>query len=197
MRCRMARTLVSEGDEARLSTAVGAELRVHLAGCADCARLQQESALTRQWLQELPLREPAPHFDWRLKLRLSQQTQELPLPVADDTTRRRWLLPFAVSTAAAAALVLSLGLSLGGRGRGPSESTPTRVAVQSSPGPWAPAGRPAVAWPRLVPVRASTPLGPELRVEAAASILGSVPADTLPDAKRQRTEPIETTPVRW
>ncbi|HZM16784.1 MAG TPA: hypothetical protein VFE28_12350 [Candidatus Krumholzibacteria bacterium] len=195
MRCRMARTLVSEGDEARLSAAVGAELRAHLAGCADCARLQRESALTRQWLQELPIREPAPHFDWRLKLRLSQQTQEL--PVAVDPTPRRWLLPFTVSTAAAAALVLTLGLTLGHRGPSPSESTPPRVAMETSPGPWAPAGRPAVAWPRLVPVRASTPLGPELRLEAAASILGSVPADTLPDAKRQRSDPIETMPVRW
>ena len=197
MRCRMARTLVSEGDEARLSAAVGAELRAHLAGCADCARLQRESAITRQWLQELPIREPAPHFDWRLKLRLSQQAQELALPVVDDPTPRRWLLPFTISTAAAAALVLTLGLTWSNRGSGPSESPAPRVALQTNPGPWAPAGRPTAAWPRLVPVRASTPLGPEVRLEAAASILGSVPADTLPDAKRQRSEPIETMPVRW
>ena len=199
MRCRMARTLVRDGGEEQWSAAVGAELRAHLARCADCARLQRESALTTQWLRELPVREPAPHFEWRLKLRLSQQAQELPLLVADPAAPRRWLLPFALSTAAAAALVLVVGLALGGRVRDSSDATRTRVAEETPPGPWAarPAGRSTVAWPRLVPVRASTPLGPEVRVEAAASILGGVPADTLPEAKRRRSEPVETMPVRW
>jgi len=199
MHCKKARTLVAEADEERWSAAAGAALRTHLAGCAACSRLQRRSALARRWLQELPESEPAPNFEWRLKLRLSQVQEEgVPLWPAESSNGRRWLLPFALSTAAASACVLALGLAVAPRLHEKAAPQTARVAP-SPPGPWAasPVGRPTVAWPRLVPVRASSPLGPDLRLEAPASIVGTVPADTVPEARRRRVEPVETVPVRW
>ena len=201
MNCRIARR-IGVDPEVCLSAAERAALEDHVRACADCASLQQRDALVSQWLQDLPTAQPSANFEWRLRLRLSQLEHEPPLPeaVAVAPGRRRWVLPFALSSAAAAAAVMAVGLGLGMRQQAaPGIPVATQTAsTQVDPSPWTPRpnGQGGLSWPRLVPVRAGAPLGPEVRADAAPSIFGGAPADTSLRQQR-RVEPVEVQPVGW
>lgn len=200
MNCRTARNLVQARHDGTLAAERGSALQAHLHACSACSRLASQFDLAHQWLRDLPVEQPSDNFDWRLKLRLSQaerETVEAPR-AARPASRRIWTLQFAVSTAAAALLVLTTGIALtlhqdGGHGSEDSAS------LHGSPQPWAPSSvsKARTAWPRLVPVRAGSPLGPELDAASAPSILGDAPADTTFLEDGRRDEPIRTYPVRY
>lgn len=198
MNCRHARNLVQARHDTSLPPRQESELQAHLDVCPSCTRLARSEALCSRWLQELPASEPTANFEWRLKLRLAALDRPLPLP-APGRGPAPWLWPFVVSTAAAAVLVLTVGLVWNGRR---AATAPTMVAAETSDSPalrpWAP--NPAdtgarLGWPRLVPVRAGAPLGPEVPGSVTASILGSTGADTA--RARPRSEPIDTHPVSY
>lgn len=202
MNCRIARRLVVD-PEARLSATERAALDTHVRACGACARLQRRETVLSQWLEDLPMAEPSANFEWRLRLRLSQLERQVPsaADVEVPAGHRRWVLPFALSTAAAAAVVVAVGLGIGMRHpappQGPVATTESRT-TQPDLAPWAPhpQGAGGVTWPRLVPVRAGAPLGPEVRADATPSILGEARADTSQRPTR-RAEPIEVQPVGW
>ncbi len=198
MNCRQARNLVQSRHDADLQAAQRDALQAHVDACAACARLARADALSWRWLQELPVAAPSENFDWRLKLRLAALDRPLLLPAPEQPGRVAWLWPFVATTAAAAVLVVAVGLYWSGRREVPAPV----VAAGTTPAlrPWAPnpgdvAGR--LGWPRLVPVRAGAPLGPEVPGTVTASILGGTAVDTAAARARFRSEPIETQPVRY
>lgn len=199
MNCRIVRRLVEARDESRLSQGERAALDAHVSACRVCQRLRRREQMLSQWLEELPVAEPAANFEWRLRLRLAQLEHELPALAPVPAGRRRWVLPFALSTAAAAAVVLAVGLGVRGY-RDAARGGGVAMAGKASPvglAPWTPSPPVALGttWPRLVPVRAGTPLGPELGADAIPSILGEAQADT--SQLRRRAEPIDVRPVGW
>jgi hypothetical protein len=199
MNCRTARKLVQARHEGTLAAERDHSLQEHVRRCPACSRIASQLDLAHKWLQDLPVSQPSDNFDWRLKLRLAQAERE-PMHVPDPAPNRKvWTLQFALSTAAAALLVLATGIVFTYR-QAENRATP-EPSVVSAPGPstWAPsqASQARVGWPRLVPVRAGAPLGPELNAASAPSILGEAGADTTFLDANRRGEPIRAFPVGY
>jgi hypothetical protein len=200
MNCRTARKLVQARHDGTLTAERGSALQGHLHACFTCSRFASQIDLAQQWLRDLPLEQPSESFEWRLKLRLSQAEREerKPALVASSPNRHIWTLQFVVSTAAAALLVLSTGFVLSQR-QDVTESPGGTARVSPPPSTWAPSSlaQQRTGWPRLVPVRAGSPLGPELGTASLPSILGEARSDTTFLDEGKRNEPIQVYPVGY
>jgi hypothetical protein len=111
MKCREAKEWVLAGSDIPLVAETERALRAHLESCVACATEAQDMQRLRSWIADLPLEEPSPQFDWRLRLRLSKAEHEMAPPLFEPEVRRLApRLEFWSAAAVAAAVVLAVGL---------------------------------------------------------------------------------------
>jgi anti-sigma factor RsiW len=108
MECASTRELLHDLRRGRLDAARAAEVRAHLAGCAECGREEQaEAALDQALSERLPRYPASPALRRRLEELAAESRPASVVPLRRRSPSLRWLL---APAAVAAMAILSAGL---------------------------------------------------------------------------------------
>jgi anti-sigma factor RsiW len=110
MKCRRAKTLISDFIDGMISDQDRVALEAHLTACESCEGMAASLSKSLDLLHSIPQVQPSENFNWKVRLGIAQARNAIAADAAGERARlRSWNIRFALSAVATFVVVASSG----------------------------------------------------------------------------------------